>query len=129
MFRYLEPRLDIEVECQMLFGWSKRIERVFLSLISGYTITDKLCRRARRWNSTASTPVPTEVHKEKREMRGEGEREPPGGSMGVRRRHAQPEKEEGKSAQQLRRRRPLRFPVSDAVERGRDEILSSGAFV
>jgi hypothetical protein len=24
MFRYLKPRLDIEVECQMLFGWSKR---------------------------------------------------------------------------------------------------------
>jgi hypothetical protein len=24
MFRYLEPRLDIEVECKILFGWSKR---------------------------------------------------------------------------------------------------------
>jgi hypothetical protein len=23
MFRYLEPRLNIEVECYMLFGWSK----------------------------------------------------------------------------------------------------------
>jgi hypothetical protein len=24
MFGYFKPRLDIEVECQMLFGWSKQ---------------------------------------------------------------------------------------------------------